>query len=112
MPASGGASDKLGNRYEGWWAIDQLLRIIDGTALRLTLEPLDLDKSKGIEFSVAKADGTAEYWSVKRQTTKAGGGKSTTLANVVEKLRGAGVPVSGLWGFSECKLETRSETKP
>ena len=39
MPASGGAGDKFGNRYEALWAIDQLLRIVDGVASELTLEP-------------------------------------------------------------------------
>lgn len=33
MPASGGAADKFGNRYEALWAMDQLLQILDGTAL-------------------------------------------------------------------------------
>ncbi|MBU0679172.1 MAG: hypothetical protein KJ626_13795, partial [Verrucomicrobia bacterium] len=81
MPVSGGASDKLGNRYEALWAIDQILQIVDGSALRLTLEPLDPDESRGIEFKVAKADGTTEYWSVKRQTTKAAGWTIALLAS-------------------------------
>jgi hypothetical protein len=50
-----------------------LLQILDGTALRLTLEPLDVDESRGVEFSVATSSGTTDYWSVKRQTTGASG---------------------------------------
>ncbi len=73
MPPSGGSSDKLGNRYEALWAIDRLLHIVDGAAHELTLESLDPDESRGIEFVVVKADGTTAYWSVKRQTTKAAG---------------------------------------
>lgn len=73
MPLAGGSADKLGNRYEALWAIDQLLAVIDGTAATLTLEPIEADESRGIEFIVAFADGTSEYWSVKRQTTKAAG---------------------------------------
>jgi len=73
MPASGGTADKLGNRYEALWAIDELLKIIDGTARELALEPLNPDESRGIEFRVANADGTIDYWSVKRQTTKGEG---------------------------------------
>lgn len=73
MPARGGAADKFGNRYEALWTVDQVLRIVDGTASRLTLEPLDPDESRGVEFVVASADGTTEYWSVKRQTAKAAG---------------------------------------
>lgn len=82
MPASGGSADKLGNRYEALWAVDQLLGIVDGAVLHLTLEPLDPDQSRGIEFIVAIADGATEYWSVKRQTTKAAG---WTLARLAEK---------------------------
>ena len=80
MPTSGGAADKLGNRYEALWAIDQLLRIVDGQADRLTPEPLDSDESRGIEFTVVAANGTVEYWSVKRQTTKAAGWTLAQLA--------------------------------
>jgi len=59
MPARGGTADKFGNRYETLWAVDQLLRIVDGAALRLTLEPLDQDESSGVEFVVAVEDGTS-----------------------------------------------------
>lgn len=37
------------------------------------MEPLDIDESKGVEFSVATTNGTIDYWSVKRQTTGASG---------------------------------------
>jgi len=73
MPASGGAADKLGNRYEALWVVDQLLRTIDGGAREITLEPLDPDESRGVEFRVVNTDGTTDYWSIKRQTTKAAG---------------------------------------
>jgi hypothetical protein len=73
MPASGGAADKLGNRYEALWAIDQLLKIVDGYAVALTLEPLELDESRGIEFRVEMPDVSLAYWSVKRQRAGAAG---------------------------------------
>jgi hypothetical protein len=73
MPVSGGAADKLGNRYETSWAIDQLLRIVDGSAHHLILEPLDQDEARGVEFVVYTDGNTKEYWSVKSQTTKAEG---------------------------------------
>ncbi len=73
MPAPGGPADKFGNRYETLWAIDRLLRIVDAAAMHLTLEPLDRDESRGIEFTVDLFDGSKEYWSVKRQTTRASG---------------------------------------
>jgi hypothetical protein len=73
MPVSGGATDKFGNWYEALWAIDQLLRIVDADATSLILEPLGSTESKGIEFTVSHADGSRDYWSVKRQTTKIAG---------------------------------------
>lgn|SRR5579864_436405 len=82
MPVSGGTADKLGNRYESLWAIDLFLQIVDGAALHLTLEALDADESRGVEFSVATADGAIDYWSVKRQTT---GAADWTLALLVRK---------------------------
>jgi hypothetical protein len=72
MPSRGGTADKFGNRYEALWAIDQLLRIVDGEADILTLEPLDDVESRGIEFTVLD-QGHKQYWSVKRQTSKAAG---------------------------------------
>ncbi len=81
MPIAGGTSDKLGNRYEILWAIDQLLNIVDGTGTELTLEPIEPDESRGIEFRVRKTDGTTEYWSVKRQLTGAAGWTLSKLAD-------------------------------
>ena len=73
MPISGGASDKLGNRYEALWVVDQLLQVVEGVATSLTLEPIDPDASRGIEFVVERADGAVQHWSSKRQTAKAAG---------------------------------------
>jgi hypothetical protein len=72
MPTHGGTSDKFGNRYEFLWAVDQLLRVLEGKALDFTLEPISPEESKGIEFKVTNANGTVDYWSVKRQTTQSG----------------------------------------
>jgi|SRR5579864_2435486 len=44
------------------WAINQLLQIIDRKAADFTLEPLDIDESQGIEFSVTTYAGMVEYW--------------------------------------------------
>src|SRR5207245_10798558 len=52
MPVSGGSADKFGNRYEALWAIDQLLRIVDGSANLLTPEPIHPDDSRAIAFEV------------------------------------------------------------
>ena len=80
MPVAGGSSDKFGNAYEGLWAIDQLMRIVDGAATEFVLEPLDPDESRGIEFRVTLPDRSSEYWSIKRQTTKAAGWTLALLA--------------------------------
>jgi hypothetical protein len=82
MPGPGGSADKFGNHYETLWSIDQLLRIVEGRALRLTLEPLEAEKSRGIEFVVGLEGAGEEYWSVKRQTAKASG---WTLALLAER---------------------------
>lgn len=80
MPSRGGASDKFGNRYEALWTFDQILRIVDGIARELTLEPLDEDESRGIEFRITNTDDTSDYWSIKRQTAKAAGWTLAVLA--------------------------------
>ncbi|WP_148314482.1 ATP-binding protein [Sorangium cellulosum] len=87
MPTSGGSADKLGNRYEALWAVDQLLRIIEGAARQMILEPLNNDESRGIEFVVTDADHTINYWSIKRQTTKAAGWTLSVLAAQDERGR-------------------------
>lgn len=81
VPLAGGTADKLGNRYEALWAIDQLLAVVDGRSATLTLEPIDADESRGIEFTIVSADGSRAYWSVKRQTTKAAGWTLAVLAD-------------------------------
>lgn len=80
MPTAGGAADKLGNRYEALWAIDALLSIIDGPFIDLTLEPIDPDESRGIEFLLTTTGGATEYWSVKRQAPRASGWTLNLLA--------------------------------
>jgi hypothetical protein len=104
MPSSGGAADKLGNRYEAIWAIDQLLRIVDGAAHHLILEPLDPDESRGIEFQVANADDTLSYWSVKRQTARAAG---WTLALLAKKDRIGRSILGDLLAHVECSSTNR-----
>ena len=82
MPAPGGTSDKLGNRYESLWAMDQLLRIVENRATDLVLEPLDEDESQGIEFRVTRTDGTREYWSCKRQVSGLSGWTNAKLCEI------------------------------
>jgi len=82
MPVSGGASDKLGNRYETFWAIQVLLDITRGEANRMLLEPLCPEESRGIEFYVDKANGTREHWSIKSQKA---GRSGWSLALLLER---------------------------
>lgn len=50
----GGQTDKLGNRYEVWWTVVQLIRIIAGQALSIRIEDPGFDKT---EFSLTKQGG-------------------------------------------------------
>jgi hypothetical protein len=85
MPIEAGTADKFGNRYEALWTIDCLLAIVDGRATALTLESIEKDESRGVEFHYTLNDGTREYWSVKRQTARAAG---WTLNLLTEKDEG------------------------
>ena len=53
MPLPGGPANKLGNRYEAWWTIRQLVRIIDKEADSIRIEDPNFDKA---EFVVAVGD--------------------------------------------------------
>ncbi|MDQ3273687.1 MAG: NB-ARC domain-containing protein [Actinomycetota bacterium] len=52
----GGAADKLGNRYEGWWTLFRLADVLRGRASRLRLEPPG-SQGVGVEFWVDEPDG-------------------------------------------------------
>jgi len=93
MARRGGESDKLGNRYEGVWTVENLLDVLSGQANSLTVEPLGRD-ALGIEFIKEKIDGQKEFHSVKRQTTGAAwtisqlisGGPNSILGHLFYKL--------------------------
>ena len=53
MPLPGGPANKLGNRYESWWTIRQLVRIIDKEVDSIRIEDPNFDKA---EFVVAVGD--------------------------------------------------------
>ena len=46
MPLPGGPSGKLGNRYELWWTVSQLIRIIDGQTASIRIEEPTADKAE------------------------------------------------------------------
>ena len=68
MPLPGGPANKLGNRYELWWTVLQLIRIMDGEAQSIRIEEPTADKA---EF-VLIAGGHKELHQAKR---KHGNGK-------------------------------------
>ena len=53
MPLPGGPADKIGNRYEQWWTVSQLIRIIKGEAESIRIEDPTVDKA---EFVVTAGD--------------------------------------------------------
>lgn len=55
----GGRADKLGNRYENWWVVKQLLRVINEEVQSLTLEPTGPEEI-GTEFWLNFKDGSRE----------------------------------------------------
>ena len=71
MPLPGGPSDKLGNRYELWWTVSQLVRIMDGQAESIRLEEPTVDKAEFVvtagdhqEFHQAKRSHPNGKWSL------------------------------------------------
>ena len=65
MPLPGGPSDKAGNRYEYLWTVSCMMRVMNGEADSIHLEPAG-DEGAGIEFTVRGSFGN-EYHQVKRQ---------------------------------------------
>lgn len=65
-PRRGGESDKIGNRYEGFWTVARLLDVLAGATEWVRLEPLG-DLGKGVEFVLKRSDGVVEAHQVKRQ---------------------------------------------
>lgn len=62
MPLPGGSSDKLGNRYELWWTVAQLERMLHGEISSIRIEDPGVDKA---EF-VAQVAGHQELHQSKR----------------------------------------------
>lgn len=82
MPLPGGASDKYGNRYEGHWAVECLLDVLSGSAIRIRFEPPG-EEGRGVEFRVDRESGR-EYWQVKRQQNGKSGWTLADLADVLK----------------------------
>lgn len=62
MPLPGGPADKLGNRYETWWTVWQLVRMLNGACESIRIEDPGVDKA---EFALALGD-VREWHQAKR----------------------------------------------
>ncbi len=90
----GGASDKLGNTYEGLWTVFCLVDVMDERSDGMQPESIYLeppgDAGKGVEFYIKK-DKVREFHQVKRQITGEGrwtiDALSKILLNFAEKLK-------------------------
>ncbi len=56
----GGYADKLGNRYEGRWVVNQLLRLLAEKLRSVTLEAIG-DDGAGVDLVIENEDGTKIY---------------------------------------------------
>jgi hypothetical protein len=65
LPLRGGASDKVGNRYERLWTVLALFDVLSGDADYIRIEQPG-DYGNGAEFLLMR-DGTREWHQVKRQ---------------------------------------------
>ncbi|NJN62145.1 MAG: hypothetical protein HC795_11980 [Coleofasciculaceae cyanobacterium RL_1_1] len=82
MPLAGGASDKLGNRYEGRWTVRQIIDVLEEKADSIQLEKPGED---AFEFIVSR-DGRKECHQVKRQNSKGVGWTLSALENKNPKI--------------------------
>lgn len=71
MALSGGHADKLGNRYEKWWTLYQLLRILEDNARSIRIEDPNPDKTEFViqttkreELHQAKRSKTEGSWTI------------------------------------------------
>jgi hypothetical protein len=71
MPLPGGAADKLGNRYELWWTVSQLVEMIQGGSDAIRIEDPRADK---VEFVVHRGS--------QREMHQAKTGEKWTLAKM------------------------------
>jgi hypothetical protein len=65
-PRAGGEADKIGNRYEGRWAVNWLLAVLAGRVRSIVVEERG-PGGDGVEFTVIANDGGETSHQVKRQ---------------------------------------------
>lgn len=70
MSLSGGPADKAGNRYEAWWTVACMARVLRGECESIRLEPPGAE-GEGVEFRLRRGD-VCEYHQVKRKGARHG----------------------------------------
>ena len=65
---SGGRADKLGNRYEDYWAVELLLRLVDEKLEYLIIEPLGKDE-EGTDILTLEKSGNKVFYQCKGSNT-------------------------------------------
>ena len=71
MTLPGGPADKLGNRYEKWWTLSELVRMLGGEVEAIRIEDLGVDKTEFVvttgarrELHQAKCSHPSGKWSL------------------------------------------------
>ena len=71
MTLPGGAADKLGNRYETWWTLSELVRMLRGETDAIRIEDPGFEKAEFVvtagsrrEFHQAKRSHPSGKWSL------------------------------------------------
>ena len=77
-PRRGGEADKVGNRFEGRWAVRHMLEVLAESAESMVVEEVG-EPGEGIEFSVVRPGATVEAHQVKRQPGNSNSWSITTL---------------------------------
>jgi hypothetical protein len=85
MPLSGGAADKLGNRYELLWTVQCMAQVLAGEADAIRLEPPG-EEGKGVEFVLTKDD-RSEFHQVKGQQAGKGRWSIADLSDVLRNFQ-------------------------
>lgn len=67
MPLPGGAADKYGNRYEGYWTVLKIIEVLEEIYDSITIEEPG-EENNGFEFYMQKGE-VSEYYQIKRQNT-------------------------------------------
>lgn len=91
MPLPGGPSDKFGNRYELWWTVSQLARILHGGAESLRIEDPNVTKA---EFVVVSG-GRRELHQAKRSHQDGKWSLTSLASSEVRLLQGVFAELSG-----------------